>query len=409
MLFKREKYLKRIRPFYDAEDLIKVITGVRRCGKSSLMKMVEEELMSQGINPDNIIYLDLDKRENRKIKTADQLEQLIDTNIKDNQKLNYLFIDEVQNVTGFEEVLNGFRTDGGFSIFITGSNSYLLSGELVTKLTGRYLEFEIFTLSFDEYWQMKQFFKKSIDSNIVAEFNRYILEGGFPRTILIDELDAKKTYVAGVISEIFDKDIRKRVKIKDVASFEAVRNYIINNFGAITSIKSLTDALIKNGMKITRPTVTRYIQSLVDAKILYECNRFDMKSKKSLSGEKKYYLADLSFYFSQNTDNRINYGPVLENIVFLYARSMNYAISVGRIGKLECDFIFRSTEGDYSYMQVAYTIMLSKETEDREYKSLEQIKDNYTKYVATTDYTLQKRNGILHINIIDHMMASKPF
>ena len=131
MLFKREKYLKRIRPFYDADDIIKVITGVRRCGKSSLMRTVEEELISQGVSSDNIIYLDLDKRENRKIKTADQLEQLIDDNIKDNKKMNYLFIDEVQNVTGFEEVLNGFRTDGDFSIFITGSNSYLLSGELV--------------------------------------------------------------------------------------------------------------------------------------------------------------------------------------------------------------------------------------------------------------------------------------
>ena len=409
MLYKREKYLKRIRPFYESDDLIKIITGVRRCGKSSLMKMIEEELIIQGVNPDNIIYIDLDRRENRKIRTADQLEQLIDANIKNSQKLNYLFVDEVQNVIGFEEVINGFRTDGGFSIFITGSNSYLLSGELVTKLTGRYLEFELYTLSFDEYVQMKQFFKKPVDSNTVAEFNKYILEGGFPRAVLIDEPEAKQTYVAGVISEIFEKDIRKRVKIKDVASFEAVRNFIINNFGATASIKSLTEALIKSGMKITRPTVTRYIQTLVDAKILYECNRFDMKSKKALSGEKKYYLADLSFYFSQNTDNRINYGPVLENIVFLYARSMNYVISVGRIGMLECDFIFRDTQGDYSYMQVAYTIMLNKETEEREYKSLEKIKDNYTKYVATTDYALQKRNGILHINIIDHMMQGKSF
>ena len=191
MLFKREKYLKRIRPFYDADDIIKVITGVRRCGKSSLMRTVEEELISQGVSSDNIIYLDLDKRENRKIKTADQLERLIDDNIKDNKKMNYLFIDEVQNVTGFEEVLNGFRTDGDFSIFITGSNSYLLSGELVTKLTGRYLEFELFTLSFDEYLQMKQLFGKTVDSNMTVEFNKYILEGGFPRTVLIDEPEAK--------------------------------------------------------------------------------------------------------------------------------------------------------------------------------------------------------------------------
>ena len=134
-----------------------------------------------------------------------------------------------------------------------------------------------------------------------------------------------------------------------------------------------------------------------------------MKSKKSLSGAKKYYLADLSLYFSRNTDNRINYGPALENIVYLYARSLDYAISVGRIGKLECDFIFRSPAGDYSYMQVAYTILLSQETEDREYRPLEEIRDNYTKYVGTTDYMLQKRNGIRHINLIDHMASCEMF
>lgn len=409
MLFRREKYLSRIRPFYDQDDIIKVITGVRRCGKSSLMKTVEEELVTEGVSQDNIIYLDLDRRGNRHIKTPDQLEKLIETNIKDNVHLNYLFIDEVQNVENFEEVINGFRTDGGFSIFITGSNSYLLSGELVTKLTGRYLEFELFTLSFDEYLQMKQFYGIKTESDIMAEFNHYISEGGFPRTVLIDDPAAKKTYVTGVINEIMEKDIRKRVKIKNVESFETVRKFIINNFGATTSIKSLTESLIKNGMKVTRQTVSKYIQILTDAKILYECNRFDMKSKKYLSGETKYYLSDLSFYFSLNTDNRINYGQVLENIVYLYARSMNYAVSVGRIGKLECDFIFRDINGDYSYMQVAYTILLSKETENREYKPLEIIRDNYPKYVATTDYMLQKRNGIRHINIVSYMKEGRSF
>lgn len=205
------------------------------------------------------------------------------------------------------------------------------------------------------------------------------------------------------------KDIRKRVKIKNIESFETVRKFIINNFGATTSIKSLTESLVKNGMKVTRQTVSKYVRILTDAKILYECNRFDMKCKKSLSGETKYYLSDLSFYFSLNTDNRINYGQVLENIVYLYARSMNYAVSVGRIGKLECDYIFRDINGDYSYMQVAYTIMLSKETENREYKPLEMIRDNYPKYVATTDYMLQKRNGIRHINIISFMKEARSF
>ncbi len=408
MLFKREKYLEKIRPFYHADDIIKVITGVRRCGKSSLMEMIADEIRQNGVDNDNIIYLDLDKRENRKIKTSDQLEALIESKIK-NSGLQYLFIDEVQNVTGFEEVINGFRSDGGFSIFITGSNSYLLSGELVTKLTGRYLEFELFTLSFEEYEQIKRFYGKPVDSNLSVELNHYILEGGFPRTILIDDLAAKRTYVAGVVNEIFEKDIRCRVKIKDKASFEVVRNYIINNFGATTSIKSLTEALEKNGNKITRATVHKYVTALVDAKILYECNRFDMKSKKALSGEKKYYLADLSFYFAQNTDNRINYGPVLENIVYIYARSLDYSVSVGRIGKLECDFILRSIENDYSYVQVAYTIMQSEDTENREYRPLERIKDNYSKYVVTTDYMLQKRNGIKHINLMEFMISGLHF
>lgn len=408
MLFKREKYLKKIRPFYHDDDIIKVITGVRRCGKSSLMETIADEIKQSGVNEDNIIYLDLDKRENRKIKTADGLEKLIESKIK-SDKLNYLFIDEVQNVAGFEEVINGFRSDGGFSIFITGSNSYLLSGELVTKLTGRYLEFELFTLSFEEYEQMKQFYGKQVDPNGLVELNNYILEGGFPRTVQIDDLAAKRTYVTGVVNEIFEKDIKRRVKIKDKAAFEAVRNFVINNFGATASIKSITEALEKAGLRITRATVTKYITALVDAKILYECNRFDMKSKKALAGEKKYYLADLSFYFAQNTDNRINFGPVLENIVYIYSRSLDYSVSVGRIGKLECDFILRNTENDYSYVQVAYTILQSEETENREYKPLEIINDNYAKYVATTDYTLQKRNGIKHINLFEFMKSESKF
>lgn len=408
MLFKREKYLKKIRPFYHADDIIKVITGVRRCGKSSLMEMIAGEIRETGISDDNIIYLDLDKRENRKIKTPDQLEALIESKIK-NPGMNYLFIDEVQNVAGFEEVINGFRSDGGISIFITGSNSYLLSGELVTKLTGRYLEFELFTLSFEEYEQIKRFYGKPVNPNLSAELNQYILEGGFPRTVQIDDLAAKRTYVTGVVSEIFEKDIRRRVKIKDKAAFETVRNYVLNNFGATTSIKSLTEALQKNGIRITRATVSKYITALVDAKILYECNRFDMKSKKALAGEKKYYLADLSFYFAGNTDNRINFGPVLENIVYAYCRSLDYSASVGRIGKLECDFILRNTENEYSYVQVAYTIMQSEDTEIREYRPLEQINDNYPKYVATTDYMLQKRKGIKHINLMEFMINESKF
>lgn len=408
-LYKREKYLKKIRPFYSEEDLIKVITGVRRCGKSSIMETICDELkQTMGVKDEQIIYIDLDSRKNRNIKTADALEALIDNHTTTKEKI-YLFIDEIQNVDSFDEVINGYRTDGGYSIFITGSNSYLLSGELSTKLTGRYIEFELYTLSFDEYLEMKRFYNKDINPNTIVELNNYILEGGFPRTIQFDDLQVKRTYTESVVREIFEKDIRKRVKIRNREAFESVEHFIINNFGATTSVSGLQESLEKNGMKISRATLSNYIKILVDAKILYECSRFDMKSKKSLSGEKKYYVSDLSFYFSLNTDNKINYGPVLENIVYFYAKSQNYSISVGRIGKLECDFILRDHKMNYAYVQVAYTIALSKKTEDREYKSLESIRDNYPKYVMTTDYLLQNRNGIKHVNLIDFIISNSTF
>ena len=407
-LFRRENYLKKIRGFYHAADIIKVITGVRRCGKSSLMQLASEELREAGIEENRIIFLNLDKREYRKIKTADQLDEQI-ASFPQSHELMYLFIDEVQNVAEFEEVINAYREDGGYSIFITGSNSYLLSGELATKLTGRYIEVEMFPLTFDEYLQIKAFYQKPVDPNLSVELNRYILEGGFPRAIQFDELEDKRRYTEGVVTEIFEKDIRRRVKIKDREAFEAVRHFIVNNFGATASVSSLQAMLTRNGMTITRATVSKYITALVDAKILYECDRFDMKSKRALKGEKKYYLSDLSFYFCDNTDNRINYGPVLENLVYFYARSRGLSVSVGRIGTLECDFILRNREMDYAYVQVAYTIAQSLDTEEREYRPLERIRDNYPKYLLTTDYLLQKRSGIRHVNLMEFMYNGAEF
>ena len=366
-LFKRENYLKKIRGFYHEDDIIKVITGVRRCGKSSLMETIADELIESGVPKDNIIYIDLDKRGYRNIIEADDLEKCIDER-GTIEGLKYLFIDEIQNVTGFEEVVNGFREDGDCSIFITGSNSYLLSGELVTKLTGRYLEFEIFPLNFMEYEQMKAFYKKEIDTNPLIELNNYILGGGFPRALFFDDLEQKRKYTEEIVREIFEKDIRKRVKIKNVAAFETLRQFLINNFGAVMSVHSIQKALSKSGTAISEATVSKYLKILEDAKIVYECQRFDMKSRRSLGGEKKYYLSDLSFYYALNTDNSINYGPVLENIFFVYAKSRHYAVSIGRIGNLECDFIVRTAPMSYSYVQISYTIMSSRETEDRAQK-----------------------------------------
>lgn len=407
-LYVREKYLQKIRGFYSDTEIIKVITGIRRCGKSCLMETIKNELLESGVCQDNIIYLNLDSKQYRKIKTVDQLEELIDS-LSTSSGVKYLFVDEIQNVKSFEEIINAYRESGEYSIFITGSNSYLLSGELVTKLTGRYVEFELFPLSFDEYLSMKQFYGQTVNTNLIIELNKYLQEGGFPKTLQYDSMTDKRTYIESVIAEIFEKDIKRRVKVKNVEAFNSVRNFIINNFGATVSIKSLQEALAKNGLDIKRETLMRYIDALVQSKIIYCCERFDMKSKRALSGEKKYYLADTSLYFAANTDNRINYGPTLENMVYIYAKSLNYKVSVGRIGKLECDFVLRDNDLNYSYVQVAYTINESKATEDREYASLEMIKDNYPKYVVTTDYLLQKRNGINHVNILDFMKDQKKF
>ncbi len=209
-----------------------------------------------------------------------------------------------------------------------------------------------------------------MNENLTEEFDSYLREGGFPKAVQYDSATDKKTYISNVISEILEKDIRRRIKIRNVSVFRKVQDYLINNFGATTSLSNILAALEKDGTKIKRETLNRYIQVLTDAKVLYECNRFDLKSKKSIAGEKKYYLSDLGFYYARNTDNRINYGPAMENIFYTYTRSKGYSVSVGRIGRLECDFILRKDFSDYRYVQVCMTFMLDKRTEDREYAPL---------------------------------------
>jgi len=397
-IYTRQYYIEKIRGFYHS-DLIKVITGIRRCGKSFFLLSVMEELKKEGVAEKDIIYLNLDKRGYRKIKTPDALEAAIEALITDDD-FKYLFIDEVQNVDGFEEVVNGFREDGNFSIFITGSNSYLLSGELSTKLTGRYIEVEMFTLNFREFLEMKKFLKKDVKDNKFEELNEYLRFGGFPKTLEFDNPADKDTYITDVIEQILEKDVIKHRKIRNPAVFDKVMTYIINNFGATVSLSSITEYFDKQEhIKIRSETLNNYLKILENAKIIYKCPRFDVKSKKSLRGEQKYYLADLGIYFSRNVDARINYGPILENIIYTYLCTKNYKISVGRIGKLECDFITRIND-EYRYIQVAMTIM-SQETEEREYKPFSIIHDNYPKYVITLDSLLQKRDGVIHKNLID--------
>ena len=210
-----------------------------------------------------------------------------------------------------------------------------------------------------------------------------------------------RIYIRNVIQEIFEKDVKRSNKIKNVSVFNAVRDYLINNFGSPTSLKNLLAHFNDvEKVPIKRETLNRYIQILVDAKILYRCSRFDLKSRRSLSRDEKHYLADLGFYFATNTDARISYGPALENITYLYLRSLGYVLSVGRIGELECDFIARRSFGEYRYIQIAMTIA-ERSTEDREYRPFEKIRDSYPRYLFTLDPLPQMRDGVRHLNLME--------
>ena len=408
-VYPREKYLKKIRPFYDS-DIIKVITGIRRCGKSFILKAIMNELIDRGIPKTQIIYIPLDRRGYKNIKTSEELETKIESMLGDDENY-YLFIDEVQNVFGFESVIHAYAEEG-YSIFLTGSNSYLLSDEISTKLTGRYLNFETFTLDFSEYLEMKRFFKKKIDQDIYVEFEEYILNGGFPKTIEFDDIQARQTYTRGIISEIFEKDVKTRKRISNVPVYERVQSFLLNNYSAPFSLSNLLECLEKEGYKTKATTVRGYIEDLKKAKIIYECNRFDLKSKKSLRREQKYYLSDLAIYFAMNTDNRLSYGPSLENMVNLYLASQDYQISIGKIGKLECDFITRNTSGDYAYIQVTYTmqgedIKATERIKEREYRPFRKIRDGYPRYIVSLDRFRDQQEGVHHINAIDLFLGKE--
>ena len=408
-VYPREKYLNKIRPFYDS-DIIKVITGIRRCGKSFILRSIMNELLERGIEEKQIIYIPLDRRGYKNIKTPEELELKIESMLGKEDKY-YLFIDEVQNVFGFESVVHAYAEEG-YSIFITGSNSYLLSDEISTKLTGRYLNFETFTLDFSEYLDMKSFFKKDINQDLYLEFEEYVVNGGFPKTLEFDDIPTRQTYTRGIITEIFEKDVKTRKKIRNVPVYERVQAFLLNNYSAPFSLNNLLKCLEMEGYKTKATTVRGYIEDLKKAKIVYECNRVNLKSKTAIKRDQKYYLSDMAIYFAMNTDNRLSFGPSLENIVYLYLASHDYQISIGKIGKLECDFIVRKKNGDYAYIQVAYTlqgedIKATERIKEREYRPFREIRDGYPRYIISLDKFRDQQEGVHHINAIDLFLGKE--
>ena len=252
------------------------------------------------------------------------------------------------------------------------------------------MTFETFTLDFSEYLEMKKFHGLPIDQDLYAEFDEYVLNGGFPKTLELPDPEARQYYTRGVIGEIFEKDIKTRKRISNLAVFERVQSFLLNNYSAPFSISNLVDELKKEGLSTKATTVRSYIEDLKKAKIVYECNRFDLKSKKGIKRDQKYYLGDLAIYFSLNTDNRLSYGPSLENIVYLYLASQNYQVSIGKIGNFECDFIVRDKHQNYAYIQVTYTLRgedaeATEKIKEREYRPFRNIRDGYPRYGVFED------------------------
>lgn len=340
-LYKRQYYLKKIREFYQDKELIKILTGIRGCGKTCLMDMIINELRWRGNAAVNLIHIDLDTKEFRNIKNIEKLRIAIkEKMVPSKDGTIYLFIDEIQMVDEFETLIESLYNEGRYSIFLSASSSYLLSDTFKKKFEDHYKVFEIFPLSYVEYEGMKDFMGLKKEENPLLEFIRYVHDGGLPKVLQCDNAQEKQKYLLGMLEEIFKKDIAKMEKIRHVVYFKQVEEYIIDTLGESISMTRLTD-YFRNYVRIPvkRETLERYLELLEKAKLVYRCNRFDIKTEKELQGDQRYYITDLGFYFAKKADTKVDYSLIMKNIIYMYLKSRDYNIATGRIGKRECDFV----------------------------------------------------------------------
>lgn len=400
MRLKREMYLEQIRPYYDS-DIIKVITGVRRCGKSMLLDEIKDELLVQGISSDKIIYLNLEDMDYEYIVNASDLNKEIKSRISDNGKY-YIFLDEVQHVKDFEKALASFRATLEVSLFVTGSNSTLLSGELATLLTGRTVEFEILPFSF---YEMKQYYE--LNNLYWSEdlFMNYLKWGGFPLRFDYKDDEAIHRYLSNLYKSIVSRDIIGKSKSKDKSSFMDISLYILANAGKEFSVDNIVKAYKKNGKEISKRTVYNYLERMKKAYLIHGVGRYNITGKSALSNREKQYAVDMGFR-TINT-NTINYEDTffLENIIYNELLTRGYTVFAGKTFKGEIDFI-AIKGGKKCFIQVTY-LLASEETIKREFGAYGSITDASPKYVMSLDKIDLSHDGIVHLNIIDFLLRRK--
>ena len=394
----REKYLSKIRPFYD-QDLIKVIMGIRRCGKSVTLMQIIDELKEKGIQESQIIYINFEYEDYAFIKTDTDLHEFITEKIVNKEKY-YLFFDEIQNVKGWEKAINSFKASKNVSIFITGSNSDLLSGELATNLAGRYVSFKIYPFTFKEVCQLKNITDKN---DLEEAFNDYITWGGLPqRFMLTDEMQIK-TYLSDIYNSIIVKDIIERFNIKDLDLFNRIVEYIVTTPSQNFSAESLSNYFVNNeNREVSKATLYNYLEYMTKAMMINKVDRYDVRGKRILTGKYKYYLTDLGIGQVMNIGKRPQLGAYLENIVYNELVSRGYNVKVGNLEKAEIDFIATRFK-EKIYIQVAY-ILADDKVIDREFGAYKGIGDNYPKYVLTMDKFDFSQDGIIHKNVIDWLL-----
>ena len=396
-MIQREDYLNKLIAFKD-KQLIKVVTGIRRCGKSTLLELFKEYLLKNKISAKQIISINFDDSMYDNLTDYKTLLSYINKKIIPNKK-NYIFLDEVQNVDKFQKALSSLYLKSNVDIYITGSNAYLLSGELATLLSGRYIEIKMLPLSFKEYLS---YFKEQTD--LTRKFRMYMQQGSFPYIL---EFNENQQYINDYLSAIYNavvlKDIISRKKINDVNMLESIIKFMFNNVGNISSSKKISDTMTSAGRKISSPTVENYLTAMIDSFVLYKVNRYDIIGKQYLKTAEKYYVPDLGLQRFVLGSKKQDFGRNLENIVYLELLRRNYEIYIGKVNSNEVDFI-AIKNGITQYYQVAETVTNEK-TLKRELKPLENIKDNNQKFLITADEKpLISHNGIQQINIIDWLL-----
>ena len=398
-MIKRKFYLEKIVKLIDTED-IKVITGVRRCGKTVLLKQIIDELENRGIASENIIYMSFESSKYKNIRNDDDLDEFIFSKTNNLNGKIYLLFDEIQKVKNWEVSLNSYRVDLECDIYITGSNSQLLSGELATLISGRYISINMLPFSFKELIQYYDEMHEKIDE--IKLFEQYLSYGGFPG-LLNYENEEKEKYLYDLYSTIVLNDILYKNKVKDLDLLERLMEFMISNIGKLFSANSISKYIKNENRKTTPHTIINYIDYARNAFIFYRIKRENIKQKRKLLISDKYYLVDSGFYFIFNGSTQRNWGQLLENIVFLELIRQVYSITIGKIQDLEVDFVCRKAN-QIKYIQVSQSI-LDENTRKREFKSLEKISDSYPKYVISMDSFDFSANGIIHLNIIDFLKS----